>query len=151
MQALLSLRSFAAAPVAEACCSTARRLVVGAFASPSLAHQQQPLQQAAAAAGSAGLHTSAAVGKQLQSLVSVTVKNNNTDQALRQLTNRLRTEGLQREWRARQAYVKPSEQRVLNKKETEKRQRKREFKQQLRWVMARKNRCGGGVAAHQRV
>lgn len=92
------------------------------------------------AATGVGFHSSAAALKQGQALVSITVRNNNVEGALRALNGQVRAEGLQKKWREREFFTKGSDRRVLDQKETAKRMRKREFKQQLRWIISRKAR-----------
>lgn len=57
-------------------------------------------------------------------MVTVSVRDNNIDQALRVMKKKMQTEGIFREMKLRQRYEKPSERRVREKAEAEKRHRK---------------------------
>lgn len=72
--------------------------------------------------------------------VSVDVKNNNVEAALRVLKRKLIEEGLLKLWKKKEYRITPTEQRVLDRKETEKRLARREFKAKLQWILRRKAR-----------
>jgi len=61
--------------------------------------------------------------------MKVTVRDNNIDQAIRQLKRKMQREGIQREMKQRQFYLKPSERRARDLaaaiRRTEKADRKR--------------------------
>lgn len=57
-------------------------------------------------------------------MVEVVVRDNNVDQALRALKKKMQREGLFREMKLRRHYEKPSEKRVREMGEAQRRQRK---------------------------
>lgn len=57
-------------------------------------------------------------------MVEVVVRDNNVDQALRALKKKMQREGLFREMKMRRHYEKPSERRVREMGEAQRRQRK---------------------------
>ncbi len=57
-------------------------------------------------------------------MVEVVVRDNNVDQALRALKKKMQREGLFREMKMRRHYEKPSERRVRELSEAQRRQRK---------------------------
>jgi len=57
-------------------------------------------------------------------VVEVVVRDNNVDQALRALKKKMQREGLYREMKLRRHYEKPSEKRVREMSEAQRRQRK---------------------------
>ena len=57
-------------------------------------------------------------------MVQVIVRDNNIDQALRVLKKKMQAEGIFREMKLRRSYEKPSEQRVREKAEAKRRQKK---------------------------
>ncbi|MBV8938327.1 MAG: 30S ribosomal protein S21 [Alphaproteobacteria bacterium] len=57
-------------------------------------------------------------------MVEVVVRDNNVDQALRALKKKMQREGLYREMKLRRHYEKPSEKRVREMSEAQRRQRK---------------------------
>jgi small subunit ribosomal protein S21 len=57
-------------------------------------------------------------------VVEVVVRDNNVDQALRALKKKMQREGLFREMKLRRHYEKPSEKRVRELSESQRRQRK---------------------------
>lgn len=57
-------------------------------------------------------------------MVEVVVRDNNVDQALRALKKKMQREGLFREMKMRRHYEKPSEKRVREMSEAQRRQRK---------------------------
>jgi len=61
-------------------------------------------------------------------LVTVNVRDNNVDQALRALKKKMQREGIYREMKLRRHYEKPSEKRVREIAEAVRRQRKLERK-----------------------
>ncbi|MCF8496762.1 MAG: 30S ribosomal protein S21 [Alphaproteobacteria bacterium] len=61
-------------------------------------------------------------------MVSVNVRENNVEQALRVLKKKMQREGLFREMKIRRNYEKPSERRVREKSESVRRWRKMERK-----------------------
>ena len=65
-------------------------------------------------------------------MVTVSVRDNNVDQALRALKKKLQREGVFREMRAREAYEKPSQRRAREKAEGISRVRKLARKQAQR-------------------
>jgi small subunit ribosomal protein S21 len=65
-------------------------------------------------------------------LVTVTVKDNNVDQALRVLKKKMQREGLFREMKLRKNYEKPSEKKAREKAEAVRRFRKMERKKRQR-------------------
>lgn len=65
-------------------------------------------------------------------MVTVNVRNNNVEQALRVLKRKWQREGIQREVKRRKHYQKPSEVRVLKMNEAVRRQRKKERKMRER-------------------
>jgi small subunit ribosomal protein S21 len=69
--------------------------------------------------------------------IQVYVRDNNVDQALKQLKRKLQREGLFRELRRRRAYEKPSERRARKASEAVRRSRK----------LARKNAIREGLIA----
>lgn len=72
--------------------------------------------------------------------MSVTVVNNQVDRALKVLNRKLVDEGLTKQWKDNEFYIKPSEQRILDAKYTEKRLQKRAFREKIRWILKRKAR-----------
>ncbi len=66
------------------------------------------------------------------SLVQVTVRDNNVDQALRALKKKMQREGIFREMKMRRAYEKPSEKRARETAEAIRRARKLARKKALR-------------------
>ena len=75
-----------------------------------------------------------------RSVISVTVQNNQVDKAMRMLKRRVIEEGFRTTWAAQRVYTKPSQERKLAMRETEKRSSARVFKEKLRWIMRRKAR-----------
>ncbi|MCB1681475.1 MAG: 30S ribosomal protein S21 [Rhodospirillales bacterium] len=65
-------------------------------------------------------------------MVSVNVKDNNVDQALRVLKKKMQREGLFREMKLRRNYEKPSEKKAREKAEAVRRFRKMERKKRER-------------------
>jgi small subunit ribosomal protein S21 len=65
-------------------------------------------------------------------IVSVNVRDNNVDQALRALKKKMQREGIFREMKLRRHYEKPSERKARQQAESVRRQRKLERKQQSR-------------------
>ncbi|MBK6897015.1 MAG: 30S ribosomal protein S21 [Alphaproteobacteria bacterium] len=65
-------------------------------------------------------------------MVTVTVKDNNVDQALRVLKKKMQREGLFREMKLRKNYEKPSEKKAREKAEAVRRFRKMERKKRQR-------------------
>ncbi len=65
-------------------------------------------------------------------LVSVNVRDNNVDQALKALKKKMQREGIFREMKLRRHYEKPSEKRKREKAEAERRFRKLERKKRER-------------------
>ncbi len=63
-------------------------------------------------------------GEEVISLVEVHVRNNNVDQALRALKKKMQREGIFREMKMRRHYEKPSERRVRESAEAQRRVRK---------------------------
>jgi ribosomal protein S21 len=70
----------------------------------------------------------------------VLVRNDDVEQAIRKLSRAERDEGIAREFKKREYYLKPSAQRRLDKKEREHRQWKREMRKKLNWIVHRKAR-----------
>ena len=75
-----------------------------------------------------------------RSVISVPVQNNQVDKAMRTLKRRVIEEGFRTTWAAQRVYTKPSQERKLAMRETEKRSGARVFKEKLRWIMRRKAR-----------
>lgn len=106
----------------------------------------------AAAAGWGGLAATAGVrqgarepfpaslGGQARPVVTVEVNRDNVDQACRLLFKKLKEEGLEKRFKEVSVHVGAAERRKLDKKETERRLQKREYKRLLGWVMRRKMR-----------
>jgi small subunit ribosomal protein S21 len=69
---------------------------------------------------------------ELRQLVSVNVRDNNVDQALRVLKKKMQREGIFREMKLRRDYEKPSEKRKREKAESVRRARKMERKRKDR-------------------
>ena len=65
-------------------------------------------------------------------IVSVNVRDNNVDQALRALKKKMQREGIFREMKLRRHYEKPSERKARQQAESVRRQRKLERKKQQR-------------------
>lgn len=65
-------------------------------------------------------------------MVSVNVRDNNVDQALRALKKKMQREGLFREMKLRKSYEKPSERKAREKSEAVRRWRKLERKKRER-------------------
>ena len=65
--------------------------------------------------------------------LTVEVRNNDVNKALRKLKKKLQAEGTLQEYRDRQYYVKPSEKRRLAKKAGKKRWLKKQREQQAEW------------------
>lgn len=65
-------------------------------------------------------------------MVSVNVRDNNVDQALRALKKKMQREGLFREMKLRKSYEKPSERKAREKSEAVRRWRKLERKRKER-------------------
>lgn len=68
----------------------------------------------------------------MSTLVSVSVRDNNVDQALRVLKKKMQREGLFREMKLRRNYEKPSEKKAREKAESVRRFRKMERKRRDR-------------------
>lgn len=68
------------------------------------------------------------------------VVNGNVTKAVRLMNNHVKDEKLADKWRASKVYVKPSHQRVVKQKETEKRLNRQKFKTMMYWVMQAKSR-----------
>lgn len=68
------------------------------------------------------------------------VVNGNVTKAIRLLNTHIKAEKLIDKRRASQVYTKPSHQRVIKEKETEKRLNKQNFKTMMYWVMQAKSR-----------
>ena len=68
------------------------------------------------------------------------VVNNNCTKAIRLMNTHIKEEKLVDKWRASKMYVKPSHQRVIKQKETEKRLNRQKFKNMMYWVMQAKSR-----------
>lgn len=66
------------------------------------------------------------------SIVLVTVRDNNVDQALKALKKKMQREGIFREMKLRRAYEKPSERKARTKAEAVRRARKLERKRMER-------------------
>ena len=65
-------------------------------------------------------------------MVTVNVRDNNVDQALRALKKKMQREGLFREMKLRKSYEKPSERKAREKSESVRRWRKLERKRKER-------------------
>ncbi len=65
-------------------------------------------------------------------MVTVNVRDNNVDQALRALKKKMQREGLFREMKLRKSYEKPSERKAREKSESVRRWRKLERKKKER-------------------
>ncbi len=65
-------------------------------------------------------------------MVTVSVRDNNVDQALRALKKKMQREGLFREMKLRKSYEKPSERKAREKSESVRRWRKLERKRKER-------------------
>lgn len=65
-------------------------------------------------------------------MVSVNVRDNNIEQALRALKKKMQREGIFREMKLRKNYEKPSEKKAREKSESIRRSRKMERKRQSR-------------------
>ena len=68
------------------------------------------------------------------------VVNGNVTKAIRVLNTHIKEEKLIDKKRASQVYTKPSHQRVIKQKETEKRLNRQNFKTMMYWVMQAKSR-----------
>jgi small subunit ribosomal protein S21 len=90
--------------------------------------------------GSGVASTSGRCLEQARGVVSVDVHHNQVDRALRMLKRKVLEENLIKEWQRTTTYTKPSQERKLATAETEKRLRKRAFKEKLRWIMRRGER-----------
>lgn len=66
--------------------------------------------------------------KEVSSIVSVNVRDNNVEQALRALKKKMQREGMFREMKLRRNHEKPSEKRVREKEESIRRWRKMQRK-----------------------
>jgi small subunit ribosomal protein S21 len=97
---------------------------------------QLRLQGSAAATAS----TSGRSWEQSRGVVSVDIQNNQVDKGLRLLKRKVLEEGMLPEWQRTAFYTKPSQERKLGRLETEKRLRKRGFKEKLRWITKRGER-----------
>jgi small subunit ribosomal protein S21 len=75
------------------------------------------------------VHPFSRAWKEVISLVEVVVRDNNVDQALRALKKKMQREGLFREMKMRRHYEKPSEARVREAAEAQRRARKLARKQ----------------------
>jgi small subunit ribosomal protein S21 len=64
------------------------------------------------------------------SVLQIIVKDNNVDQALRVLKKKMQREGIFREMKMRRAYEKPSERRVREDAEAQRRMRKLQRKRE---------------------
>ena len=72
--------------------------------------------------------------------VHIEVKNGDVERALKRYKWKYRDEGSSRMLRARQVYMKPSEKKLLLKKEGEIRRRTRAFKDKVDWIMSKRSR-----------
>ncbi|KAJ7552752.1 hypothetical protein O6H91_06G069200 [Diphasiastrum complanatum] len=81
----------------------------------------------------------AKVGYQVRG-VYVEVKDDNFELALNKYGRLMRQDKTLNELSKRQFYLKPSERRVLARKERDRRIARREFKEKLRWIMSRRSR-----------
>lgn len=68
------------------------------------------------------------------------VMNNNVTKAMRLLNTHVKEEKLTDKWRAAKLYTKPSHQRVIQEKETQKKLNRQKFKSMMYWVMQAKSR-----------
>jgi ribosomal protein S21 len=62
------------------------------------------------------------------------------DRSLRELQRKLLTENAMKEWRGAEVFIPPAQQRVLARKESEKRFRRHHFKRMLGLVLAQRQR-----------
>lgn len=72
--------------------------------------------------------------------IMVEVVNDDLERAIRKLMRRLRDDGCIRRLRSRQYYQKPSELKVLARKERDKRIQRKAFRKKLNWIMERRKR-----------
>ena len=70
--------------------------------------------------------------KELRTIVQVSVRDNNVDQALKVLKKKMQREGFFREMKIRKHYEKPSEKKAREKSEAVRRQRKLDRKREER-------------------
>lgn len=78
--------------------------------------------------------------QQRRGVLSVDVFANRVDKAYRTLKRQVIEEGFKDTWQAQSVYVKPSHERKLAAMQTEKKLKKRAFREKLRWIMRRNNR-----------
>lgn len=105
-----------------------------------VAGMQTALMKGASADAVASSSSRGAMATFSRSVVSVPVWQNNVEKALRTLKRKVVEEGLAKQWKSNEYYIKPAEQRKLDALETAKRLRKRSFKEKMRWIMQRKAR-----------
>ena len=78
--------------------------------------------------------------RQQERSVHVEVKNGDVERALKRYKWKYREESSPRILRARQVYMKPSEKKLMLKKEGEIRRRTRAFKDKVDWIMSKRSR-----------
>lgn len=72
---------------------------------------------------------------QLQSVITVPVRNGRFDQAMKVLRRKVNDEGLRNKWIAQSVYQKPSEKRKEALEKAKKRHKNQIFRQKLRWIL----------------
>lgn len=70
----------------------------------------------------------------------IEVANNNVEQAMKKLKRKMIQEGVLKELRAKEQYLRPSKIRVLKENEQKRRQLRREFKKRLDFVLKKQSR-----------
>jgi len=92
------------------------------------------------AATRGGLERSAHRGVEQPRGMHIEVANNNVEQAMKKLKRKMIQEGVLKELRAKEQYVRPSKVRVLKENEQRRRQLRREFKKKLDFVLKKQSR-----------
>lgn len=100
------------------------------------------LRLASVAAQLPGLHLGQKEGPTSQQVrtVMVEVINDDLERAMRKMKRRMKDDGSIRLLRERQSFRKPSELKVLARKERDKRIAKRAFKEKLKWIQNQRSR-----------
>ena len=78
--------------------------------------------------------------QQKRGIIRVDVQGNKVDRSLRMLRRKLIDEGIRDTWMKQRVFVKPCQERKQVIEEAKRRDRTREFKEKMRWILRRKAR-----------
>ena len=122
---------------------TVTRFPENGYSSSPTGHASLPLRHLAATSTTIYIGTlgfAVHEKRQQERSIHVEVKNGDVERALKRYKWKYREESSPRMLRARQVYMKPSEKKLMLKKEGEIRRRTRAFKDKVDWIMSKRSR-----------